>query len=516
MPEKGRQSVWLKDLATGGATQILPPTDTSYDDVQFSRDGKWIYYASERPNKPNRTLVRVPFAGGTMEEIAYNVASPVAFSPDEKQIVFINGDNGDLHIANADGSGERVLARRDMKKGWFESWGSNLSWSPDGKQIAICGGRIGADGKPHYKLLLINPADGAEQIVPTPEWNYLDDVRWLSDGTGFVVAARETETSPYQVWRVSYPDGATRRITNDLDDYTNLALSPDSRRILTNRYLAHLNLWLVPFDAPERARQISFGSAAEDGLWGMTFTPDGKIIYTSPRGGAVDLWQMNANGGEPKQLTKNAGEWNGKPRLTPDGRYIVFVSTRSGRNQIWRMDADGGNPKQLTDEISASDPNISPDGKQIYFTIDDGERAHIDKISLDGGAPERVSNTPHRVAVQSVSPDGKLIFCHFYDRNSGQPWKTGVMNVATGEIIKVFDFSVSGASAWAADSKSLIYSLRHNANLWRISLEKDAKPQQLTNFESGAIRTFAVSPDFKHIAVSRGTATYEAVLLENF
>jgi Tol biopolymer transport system component len=224
-----------------------------------------------------------------------------------------------------------------------------MSWSPVHNLIAICGGRYGADGKPHFKLLLINPADGAEQIVPTPEWNYLDDVRWLGDGSGFIVCARETETSPYQVWQVAYPDGATRRITTDLDDYTNLVLSPDSRRILTNRRLAHLNLWLAPRDAPERARQISFGSAAEDGMRGLAFTPAGKIIYSSPRGGAVDLWQMNAGGGEQKQLTKNAGERNAQPRVTPDGKTIVFVSTRSGRKQIWRMDADGGNPTRLTD-----------------------------------------------------------------------------------------------------------------------------------------------------------------------
>jgi Tol biopolymer transport system component/DNA-binding winged helix-turn-helix (wHTH) protein/Flp pilus assembly protein TadD len=516
--DKGKQSVWLKDLTTGGARQILPPDGDGYDEPHFSRDGKWIYYATARPNKPNKTLVRVPSAGGAAEEIAFSVVSPFVFSPDEKQIAFINGNAGDLHLANADGSGERVLAKRDAKRGWFESWGSNLSWSAVHNLIAVCGGRYGADGKPYYKLLLINPADGAESVVPTPVWNYLDDVRWLGDGSGFIVVARETEASPFQLWRVSYPEGAVRRITNDLSDYTNLALSPDSRRLLTNRHLAHLNLWIAPWDAPERARQISFGSTAEDGMWGIAFTPDGKIIYTSPRGGAVDLWQISADGGEPKQLTKNAGEWNAQPRITPDGKTIVFASRRSGRNQIWRMDADGGNPKQLTDEFWAGEPDLSPDGAEIYFKIDDGDKAFIAKIPLEGGAPVRVSKTPHNsVGMPSPSPDGKLIFCQFYDRDSGSPWKSGILDAATGEMVKVFDFFISGTAVWTPDSKALIYSPRHNANLWRVSLETGAKPQQLTDFENGgAIRTFAVSPDFKQFAISRGAATYEAILLENF
>ena len=517
LSEKGKQSVWRKDLATGDATQILPPSDGGYEEPQFSGDGKWIYFATTRPNKPNRTLVRVLSSGGAAEEIAYNVVSPFAFSPDEKQVVFINGDKSDLHIAATDGSGDRVLARREAKKGWFESWGSNLSWSAVHNLIAVCGARYGADGKPHYKLLLINPADGAESVVPTPEWNYLDDVRWLGDGSGFIVTAKETEASPYQIRRVSYPDGATQNVTNDLDDYTNLALSPDSRRILTNRHLAHLNLWLAPLDAPERAKQISFGSAAEDGMWGMAFAPDGKIIYTSPRDGAIDLWQMNL-GGEPKQLTKNAGEWNSRPSLTPDGKTIVFASKRSGREQIWRMDADGGNPRQLTDELWAGEPSLSPEGAEVYFKIDDGERAYIAKIPLAGGAPVRVSKTPHNsVGGPSPSPDGKFIFCQFYDRDSSQPWKSGILDAGTGELIRVFDSFIGGTVVWTPDSKTIIYNIRHDANLWRISLEENSPPQPLTNYESGgAIRTFAVSPDFKQFAVSRGTATYEAVLLENF
>ena len=36
------------------------------------------------------------------------------------------------------------------------------------------------------------------------------------------------------------------------------------------------------------------------------------------------------------------------PAVSPDGRYIVFSSASAGTTDIWRMDIDGGNPKQLT------------------------------------------------------------------------------------------------------------------------------------------------------------------------
>jgi Tol biopolymer transport system component len=169
------------------------------------------------------------------------------------------------------------------------------------------------------------------------------------------------------------------------------------------------------------------------------------------------------------------------------------------------MDADGGNLKQLTDEFLAGEPALSPDGAQIYFKIGDSDKAYIARIPLDGGPPTRVSKTPHnRLGGPLVSPDGKSIFCQFYDRSSSSPWKTGIMNAETGELIRVFDFPISGTAVWTMDSKALIYSQRHNANLWRISIEGDAKPQQLSNFESGEIKTFAVSPDFKQFVISRG------------
>src|SRR5262249_40518256 len=152
------------------------------------------------------------------------------------------------------------------------------------------------------------------------------------------------------------------------------------------------NIWTVPADGPAQAKQLTFGSAATDGVWGVVFAPDGKIIYTSPRDGNFDLWEMSLDGSQQRQLTKNAGQFNGLLRLTPDGRTIVFTSSRSGKDQIWRMDADGANPQQLTDaEIGATAPALSHDGALVYFAINDGiAAASIWKVPIGGGEMIRV------------------------------------------------------------------------------------------------------------------------------
>ncbi len=512
--EKDRSGMWLKDMASGEVKNILPPIIEGYDAPLFSPDGKWLYFGTSRKDVPNKVIFRIPVSGGESQEIAQNVMSPPAISPDGNQIAFVR--EGGLIIVRTDGSGERMLSRRPTNSSWYESWGSNMSWSPDGRSIAICGRRI-ENNKKRSELIEVLLADGSERNIPTPDWNVADDVAWLSDKSALLVVARETEVSPFQIWRVAYPQGATERITNNTSDYTNLSLTTDSQYLVTDQKLGNFNIWTAPFDASSQIKQITFGNAAEDGFFGTAFTPDGKIIYTSPRDGNLDLWVMNADGSAQKQLTKNAGDWNGRPRCTPDGRFIVFASSRSGRRQIWRMDADGGNPQQLTDVFHADSPVLSPDGAMIYFANTDNEKMQICKVSIGGGEIICDSRFPQGNS-NSVSPDGTLLAYSFYDEGTLQPWKTAVVNLETGKQVRIFDFiSFKGSINWSDDSKSLYFNIGSSpSNIWEYPLDEKTLPRRLTNFERGQIAKFSISPDFKSIVFSRGNSSYEAVLISNF
>ena len=56
---------------------------------------------------------------------------------------------------------------------------------------------------------------------------------------------------------------------------------------------------------------------------------------------------MNADGSRQKRLTDNLAE-DFYPAWSPDGQQIAFVSNRAGSRDIWVMNADGSNPKQVT------------------------------------------------------------------------------------------------------------------------------------------------------------------------
>ena len=239
--EKGARSIWLKDMASGQAVETMSANvGDFYVALQFSPDGKQMYYLTGRPDTPNSTIVRIPLMGGTREDIAGNAMSYFAVSPDGKQVAFVRGMG--LVLASTEGKGERDLFRISSGRDeGFMTWGSQLSWSPDGARIAVCGVQH-VQGKDKPQLIDASVNDGTRRIVPTPDWTAIEDAAWLADGTGLLVTAQEKAGEPYQIWRVAYPNGEATRVTNDSNDYDGLSLTADSRMLVAEQRFSRQNI----------------------------------------------------------------------------------------------------------------------------------------------------------------------------------------------------------------------------------------------------------------------------------
>ena len=244
-------------------------------------------------------------------------------------------------------------------------------------------------------------------------------------------------------------------------------------------------------------------------------------MYSSNVSGNMDLWVMNADGSNQRQLTTNAGN-NSQPVVTRDGQYIIFVSDRSGTSNIWRLDADGTNPKQLTSGSGEANPHCTPDGKWVVYTLLGAGKPTVWRVSIDGGAPEQMIDryTTH----PTVSPDGKSIACFYRPDQSKARTKIGVFNVDGGEPISTFELaevslfdSASSVLRWSPDGKALLYAVTigNVSNLWSQPIS-DRPAKQLTTFRSNRIFSFDWAADGKQLMVSRGVVMSDVVLISNF
>ncbi|HEX8651308.1 MAG TPA: protein kinase [Pyrinomonadaceae bacterium] len=512
MGASGQQSLKLRHIATGSDKEIVPSNGNDFTWMTFSPDGGYVYYT--RIEAGSYPLFQVPVLGGTPKKlISEDVDTPVTFSPDGKRLAFLRGAPPYgvvwLIVANADGTGEQKLVTRKLSD-FVGSIYAHPSWSPDGETIAFAHLNPDADAR-YANVFTVSVKDGTEKQITSQKWSGMRAVAWLADGSGLIIVAADEESgAAQQIWHVSYPGGEARRITNDTNNYRNISLTADSTALVTVQTERASNVWVASSGEAARAHQLTTNRS--DGLIGVAWTPDGKIVYTSNEGGRTDIWIMNGDGTGQKQLTSDAS--NVSPSISPDGRYIVFSSARENRSNIWRIDIDGTHPKRLTDGSSDTNPSFSPDGQWVFYTALDADKQRLRKVPVDGG--DSVPVTDYYTAGPLVSPDGKLISCGYVDVDEKPPrWRIAIISSAGGPPIKTFDISAFlSRYHWATDGRALLYTDTRDGvtNIWSQHIDGGA-PKQITDFKSDQIFRFDRSRDGKQFVFARGNVTSDVVMI---
>jgi Tol biopolymer transport system component len=165
------------------------------------------------------------------------------------------------------------------------------------------------------------------------------------------------------------------------------------------------------------------------------YAPDGKkILFSSARSGAMELWTCDSSRGEPAQLTSLGGTTlPGSPRWSPDSRWIAFDAPKSGNTHNFVIAVDGGAPRQLTQGTTNHvRPSWSTDGKWIYFGSNRSGEWQVWKAPAQGGDAVQVTKGGGREAFESV--DGKLIFYSKYQKPG--IWSVPVKGGEEGQVLE--------------------------------------------------------------------------------
>jgi len=285
-------------------------------------------------------------------------------------------------------------------------------------------------------------------------------------------------------WDVNNPPGPTREVPIDVTTGTWLSLdvSPDGREVVFDLLG---DLYVIPIGGGE-ARAITTGMA-----WDMhpSYSPNGRwIAFTSDRGGGDNIWIVDRDGSNPRQVTKETFRLLSQPHWTPDSEYIVarkhFTSTRSlGAGEMWLYHRSGGEGLQLTkkrtEQKDSGEPAFSPDGRYLYFSDDatpggvfeyskdvNGQIYVIQRLDREKGEVEPFVTGPGGSIRPTPSPDGKSLA---FIRRVRYKSVLYVMDLASGRETAIFDgldrdmqetWAIHGvypSMAWTPDNKALVF-----------------------------------------------------------
>ncbi len=245
-----------------------------------------------------------------------------------------------------------------------------------------------------------------------------------------------------------------------------------------------------------------------------------KIAFVSRRDGNPEIYVMEADGKNQRNLTNNANA-DYQPSWSPDGKRIVFISERDGHvdprgwttTEIYVMEADGSNPQNLTDNPSGDrDPSWSPDGRRIAFVSDrDPKFPHFNVyvMDADGSDPQNITNNVDGNRYPSWSSDGKRIL--FSARRKGH------VENRFGITEEIYVMDADGGNeqrltenrnndwdpVWSPDGKRIAFAADRKGTFAELDIyvmdANGGNEQQLTN-QRGWDADPSWSPDGKRIA----------------
>jgi serine/threonine protein kinase len=508
----GKQSLWLKQLVTESDVQIANLGDDSCPGLAFSTDGSYVYFVRGEHLKPSGDLYQVPSLGGSPRKMLKGISGPPAFSPNGEQVAFVRNSVGETSLLTAtlDGSGERVLTSYEVPEMIYPY---RAAWSPDGKTLAF----VRADTR---AVLITIAAEGgtAQAVAGASDWDAINDLTWLPGNRYLLVAARLTGGNS-QLYEVSLEGGEARTITHDLSRYLEIRASADAQTLLALQFQHLITLQVATPGKESEVRTLSAGSQNLDGHLGLAWTPEGNIVYHSVPNGRADLWEIGADGSNPRRLTHNDLMSSSYfPTVSPRTDFIAFA--RQGRNgvlNIWRMDLDGSNLKQLTQGGVDLLPAASPDGRWVVFRGSQRGKNVLMRVPSEGGPAAELTN--YTSDYPSVSADGKWIACLYFP-GQNQPPSLAMVPVTGGQPAKVLPLPATATANlpihWTPDGRaiSFINSVNGVDNIWEQPVAGGpAKP--VTHFTLDKIFWFDWSRDGR-LALSRGTDTTDAVLIKNY
>jgi len=515
------ESLLLRQIEEANSLEIVPKFDGQFIGVTFSPESDYLFYAvypkTESAARQGE-LYKIPILGGASQQIVKDIDSPVSVSADKKKIAFVRRYRQEketaLIIADIDGEGEQKLAIRKFGEGFLSA-----AFSPDGKFISCIANSKQSLEKP-MEIIVVNAASGEQKSLMTQNWLWIGQTAWLKDGSGIAVVGYGAKSPNLtdEVWFVSFPEGKARLLESGVNGVFGISLTDDGNSLVTVKSNKITSFVVSPIDDLSKQATLLTKTGDESLLpLGADWTADGKIIYSTTNNGNADIWTINSDGTEQKQLISDASA-DFSPKVSADGRFVYFLSNRSGLMSVWRTNFDGTNPQKVTENQDIFSVNLSPDDKWIFYTAraDSIFTQTLWKASPDGKDAKQL--TEKTTFLPKLAPDGKTIACYFPDAEN-KSLKLTLLSAETGEVLRQIETPKSDGLyllEWKKDGQNLLFAVRKNGvtSLWLQPIE-GTEAKKLKDWQTESIFRLSVSKDGEKLFYEKGITANSVMLLQD-
>lgn len=420
--------IYVKRIGSEVAQRLT--TDPALDfGAAWSPDGRLIAFL--RPLTPDTTGVfLISPAGGQERQVGevsveedFMIGPYLAWSPDSKWIFSVDKMTNDSPFLITLLSVETGQKRRltNPPKGAGGDFYPALS--PDGSKLAFT--RFGPGPNNTLNVLSLSPGMRAVGEFKTlySDDRWIASSSWMPDGREVLFTLGTHYSEDPMLWRIAASGrAAARRLGFAGAGSCCATFSGDGRRLVYSRISCPLNLYRFDLrDKVQTGTSVKLANSTRT-TGEPDYSPDGgKIVFTSWRSGAPEIWVCDRDGLNIEKLTSFGARELQYPRWSPDGREIAFSMRRRGSSNsgIFTVRADGSRLSRLTTgPANDAYPAWSRDARWIYFASDragdhsshvpEGRETQVWKIRP--GGQELTQVTAHGGSAPQEAPDSEFLY----------------------------------------------------------------------------------------------------------
>ncbi|HUJ21563.1 MAG TPA: DUF5050 domain-containing protein [Bryobacteraceae bacterium] len=219
----------------------------------------------------------------------------------------------------------------------------------------------------------------------------------------------------------------------------------------------HKEIWQMDPDGSNQKQLARYNSISIM----PAVSPDGsKVAFTSYAGGNPGIFILSTETGRRLSFYNQKASLNATPNFTPDGKQILYASSASGWAQIYVANLDGSNLKRISSSRAIEvEPKVNPkSGNDIVFVSGRSGPQQIFRMNFDGTGVEQLTNGEGEASNPSWNPNGEVIAFAWTRGYATGNFNIFLMDVATRRYDQLTHSEGRNENpGWAPDGRHLVF-----------------------------------------------------------